>query len=119
MPDMSKWLERELAKNLAPVRAPHALWGKITAAQASHPVRRISTQLAFWPVAALVVLGAAAGWTQVDRHSPLDYHRIALEDLRAAHAPALSSSRPHPQLVELTRLGSQSECRTCHTASLL
>lgn len=54
------WLERELARQLAPVAAPESLWDRIHQRQ-REPRRRISFDRAFWPIAVAMVLLAFAG----------------------------------------------------------
>jgi hypothetical protein len=54
------WLERELARQLAPVAAPESLWDRINRQQ-RRPSRRISFERTFWPVAVAMVLLAFAG----------------------------------------------------------
>jgi hypothetical protein len=54
------WLERELARQLAPVAAPESLWDRIDRRQ-RRPGRRISLERTFWPVAVAMVLLAFAG----------------------------------------------------------
>lgn len=54
------WLERELARQLAPVAAPESLWDCINRQQ-RRPARRISLERTFWPVAVAMVLLAFAG----------------------------------------------------------
>jgi|SRR5579863_703726 len=58
------WLERELARQLAPVAAPESLWDRVhrqQGRQQRRPVRRIALERAFWPVAVAMVLMAFAG----------------------------------------------------------
>jgi hypothetical protein len=54
------WLERELARQLAPVAAPESLWHHINRQQ-RRPARRVSLERTFWPVAMAMVLLAFAG----------------------------------------------------------
>jgi len=60
-----KWLEKELARQLAPVSAPETLWDSISGrtrgrqAVASH---RLPERLVYWPLAAAIVLAAVAGF---------------------------------------------------------
>ena len=53
------WLEKELARQLAPVAAPESLWGRID--RQPRPRHRLSLEWLFWPVAAAMVLVAVAG----------------------------------------------------------
>jgi hypothetical protein len=55
-----RWLEKELARQLAPVTAPESLWDRINQQQ-HRPRRRIPVDRAFWPVAAVMLLLAVAG----------------------------------------------------------
>jgi hypothetical protein len=58
------WLERELARQLAPVAAPESLWDRIhqqQGRQQRRPARRVSFERTFWPVAVAMVLLAFAG----------------------------------------------------------
>jgi hypothetical protein len=54
------WLEKELARQLAPVTAPESLWDRINQQQ-RRPLHRIPLDRAFWPVAAVMLLLAVAG----------------------------------------------------------
>jgi hypothetical protein len=54
------WLEKELARQLAPVTAPESLWDRINQ-QRRRPPRRVLPGRAFWPVAAVMMLLAVAG----------------------------------------------------------
>jgi hypothetical protein len=54
------WLEKELARQLAPVTAPESLWDRINQ-QPRRPPRRIALDRAFWPVAVVMLLLAVAG----------------------------------------------------------
>jgi len=54
------WLEKELARQLAPVTAPESLWDRINQRQPG-PRRRVSLERAFWPVLAAMVLLSLAG----------------------------------------------------------
>ncbi len=54
------WLERELARQLAPVTAPDSLWDRVSRQQRK-PVRLLSLERAFWPVAIAMVLLAFVG----------------------------------------------------------
>jgi anti-sigma factor RsiW len=54
------WLEKELARQLAPVAAPDALWDRINQAPHRSP-RRVSLDWVFRPVAAATLLLAFAG----------------------------------------------------------
>jgi hypothetical protein len=54
------WLERELARQLAPVAAPDSLWARINRKQRRR-VRLISPERTFWPVAVAMALLALAG----------------------------------------------------------
>lgn len=58
MPDL--WLERELARQLAPVAAPQSLWERINRQQRKQ-TRRISLERIFWPLAVAMVLLTFAG----------------------------------------------------------
>ncbi len=53
MPDF-KWLERELYRQLAPVKAPESLWHRINSARPL-PEDRVSFRWMLWPVAAAMV----------------------------------------------------------------
>jgi hypothetical protein len=58
------WLERELARQLAPVAAPESLWDRIRRQQGRQqrgPARRMSFERTFWPVAVAMVFLAFAG----------------------------------------------------------
>jgi hypothetical protein len=58
------WLERELARQLAPVAAPESLWDRIhrqQGRQQRRPARGILLERTFWPVAIAMVLLAFAG----------------------------------------------------------
>jgi hypothetical protein len=58
------WLERELARQLAPVAAPESLWDRVhwqQGRQQRRPTRRVSFEWAFWPVAVAMMLLAVAG----------------------------------------------------------
>jgi hypothetical protein len=120
---MSEWLERELAKSLEPKRAPHALWARIMSAPRSEPVRRFSAQLAFWPMAALVLFGSAAAWTLVDRHTPMDFERAALSNLQTASLSANADRGGALRIAEghlsRVRLSDRADCRTCHLTNVL
>jgi hypothetical protein len=87
------WLERELARQLAPVAAPESLWDRINEQQRI-PRRRVSFDRAFWPVAAAMVLLAFAGVLRnltVDRDPPIaaggsgnfDFRSNNFDDIRA------------------------------------
>jgi len=54
------WLEKELARQLAPVTAPESLWDRMNQ-QRRRPPRRIALERAFWPVAVVMLLLAVAG----------------------------------------------------------
>jgi hypothetical protein len=54
------WLEKELARQLAPVTAPDSLWDRINRTRPT-PQRQGSWERAFWPVVAAMVLLALAG----------------------------------------------------------
>lgn len=54
------WLERELARQLAPVNAPESLWDRI-GRQQSTPHRRVSLEWMFWPVVLAMLLLAFSG----------------------------------------------------------
>jgi hypothetical protein len=54
------WLEKELARQLAPLAAPESLWDRINQRQ-RRPRRRVSLDWAFWPAAAAMVFLAFAG----------------------------------------------------------
>lgn len=92
---MSKWLELELAERMAPVRAPHELWRRVEEGRrpaARHTGWQLSARMAFCSVVALVGLGAATTWGLVDRHKPMDYGRMALEELQGSEVAVLRSS---------------------------
>jgi hypothetical protein len=66
------WLEKELARQLAPVTAPESLWDRINRQQltrttdmnglcARRPSRRALVERAFWPVAVAMLVLAFAG----------------------------------------------------------
>jgi hypothetical protein len=87
------WLERELARQLAPVVAPESLWDRINEQQ-RRPRRYISFGQAFWPVAVVMVLLALAGilrTVSVDRDpgdlaahfGGVDFRSDNFEDIRA------------------------------------
>lgn len=59
MPD-SNWLERELARQLAPVTAPESLWNRIESVSRA-PRRQFSRGWVLLPVAASIALFALAG----------------------------------------------------------
>jgi hypothetical protein len=54
------WLEKELARQLAPVTAPESLWDRINQQPRRQP-RRTALDRAFWPVAVVMLLLAFAG----------------------------------------------------------
>jgi hypothetical protein len=54
------WLEKELARQLAPVTAPESLWDRINR-QPRRPPRRALVDRAFWPVAVVMLVLAFAG----------------------------------------------------------
>lgn len=54
------WLERELARQLAPVAAPEPLWDRINRQQRK-PAGRLALERTFWPVAIAMALLAFAG----------------------------------------------------------
>ena len=54
------WLEKELARQLAPVTAPESLWDRINGQQ-RRPPRRALVDRAFWPVAVAMLVLAFAG----------------------------------------------------------
>jgi hypothetical protein len=58
MPD---YLERELGRHLAPVRAPETLWDKIDQRRNTPVVWNPGRRLIFSPALALIVLTVAAG----------------------------------------------------------
>jgi hypothetical protein len=65
------WIEKELARQLAPVTAPESLWDRING-QRRRPPRRFSLDWAFWPIAVVMLLLAFAGVLRslgVDRDS--------------------------------------------------
>ncbi len=87
------WLERELARQLAPVAAPESLWDRINQRQ-REPRRRFSFDRAFWPVAVAMVLLAFAGVlrtfsasrdpeTFTERSGSFDLRSDNFEDIRA------------------------------------
>ena len=59
------WLERELARQLAPVAAPDSLWDRVNRPPQSgrrfQPSRRATLEWLFWPIAAVMMLLAIAG----------------------------------------------------------
>ncbi len=75
------WLERELARQLAPVAAPESLWDRINP-ERRRPVHRISFERGFLPVAVAMVLLAFAGVLRtlsVNREpDPLPVEELAL-----------------------------------------
>jgi hypothetical protein len=92
------WLERELARQLAPVAAPESLWERINHQQRGQrrgePRRRISFDRAFWPITVAMVLFAFAGVlrtfsgfrdpeTLTDRSGRFDLRSDNFEDIRA------------------------------------
>jgi len=58
--EATPWLERELARQLAPVAAPDGLWGRIQEARRM-PRRSVSFRWAIWPAFALLTLFVCAG----------------------------------------------------------
>ncbi len=58
--EATPWLEKELARQLAPVAAPEALWGRIQEARRM-PRRSVSFRWAVWPAFALLTLFVCAG----------------------------------------------------------
>jgi hypothetical protein len=70
--DVSPWLERELARQLAPVAAPGNLWYRIHQPREEFATRRVSGDWFFWPVVAVMVLLVCAGaWrTLVTQQNP-------------------------------------------------
>lgn len=55
------WLEKELARQLAPVTAPESLWDRINRQPLRPPRRVLHVDRAFWPVAVVMLLLAVAG----------------------------------------------------------
>jgi hypothetical protein len=79
------WLEKELARQLAPVAAPESLWDRVNSRQRK-PRRRISLEWAFWPVAAamlLLTLAGIIGTLKADRNPD----RLTEQELAAVGAP--------------------------------
>jgi anti-sigma factor RsiW len=81
------WLERELARQLAPVIAPESLWERINEPQRI-PRRRMPLDRTFWPVAIAMVLLAFAGVMRtlaIDRNTAgaLAFRSGNFEDIRA------------------------------------
>jgi len=87
------WLERELARQLAPVAAPDSLWDRINQQQ-RRPRRRVSFDRAFWPIAVAMVLLAFAGALRTfsahrdrealtDHSGSVDLRSDNFEDIRA------------------------------------
>jgi hypothetical protein len=93
-------MELELAEGMAPVRAPHDLWRRVE--EARRPAGRVAAQrqaswqlsarMAFCSVVALVGLGTVTMWGLVDRHRPMDFERMALQELQGSELAALRSS---------------------------
>lgn len=68
---MSDWLERELARHLASVRAPEGLWDRL---QLPPLPQRPRTSRFRWPVAAILTLAAASTfWLAARTHAAEPY----------------------------------------------
>lgn len=74
---MSEWLERELSRQMAPVRAPQNLWDRIQQRPAPMPAAMR------WPVAAVLTLASFAGtlWLAGIAPRPVPYALV-----RTVHA---------------------------------
>jgi len=86
------WLEKELARQLAPVAAPASLWERINQEKAGQR-RRVPLERIFWPVLAAIVLLALAGVLRTlggDR----DPEKLAEQELAAAGASRGFDFRP-------------------------
>lgn len=84
--DGPRWLRNELARHLAAVRAPDALWDRIL--NPSEPRSVAATRWARWPVAALVALATAAGtyWVPAKPLAPQSTQESLVQpDLRSDH----------------------------------
>lgn len=55
------WLEKELARQLAPVAAPETLWDRVSGQKGRTP-RRVPLEWVYWPAAAVVLAAMAGFW---------------------------------------------------------
>jgi hypothetical protein len=93
------WLEKELARQLAPVTAPESLWDRIDRPQ-TRPRHRAPLEWLFWPIAAAMLLLVVVGivrtrrphdpeafpdqeLSSLDAHSGFDFRSNSFEDTRA------------------------------------
>lgn len=82
MNDAAPWLERELARQLAPVAAPESLWYQIQEQRRLSP-RRDSLRWTLWPAIAILTLFVCAGaFREIDirgaeRLTPQDLAELA------------------------------------------
>lgn len=77
MNDSTPWLERELARQLAPVTAPETLWNGIRRPRAAR--RDLSFRWALWPGVALLILAGCMGWLL--RHGGPSAEKLTAQDL--------------------------------------
>jgi hypothetical protein len=93
------WLEKELARQLAPVTAPESLWDRINQQPRRAP-RRIPLDRAFWPVAVVMLLLAVAG---VEHTIGIDRDPDTLTDRELALAGASGAFDFRSDSFEVTR----------------
>jgi hypothetical protein len=74
MPD---WMERELVRQLAPVKAPDSLWGRVRDARRTRRVAGAQAGWILWPAVALMMLVASGdlAW-QMDRARNSAFHPV-------------------------------------------
>jgi hypothetical protein len=98
-----RWLEKELARQLAPVTAPESLWDRVVNGREGRPVRsrqRVPFGWVVWPVAAAVLVAAAVGVVRwklagsgedrfmqrevalVAKHAGVDFQPVSFDDAR-------------------------------------
>src|SRR5580658_2194347 len=98
------WIEKELARQLAPVTAPESLWDRINGPQ-RRPPRRFSLDWAFWPIAVVMLLLAFAGVLRslgVDRDpETLTAQELAL--IKSSEGVASGAFDFHSDSLEATR----------------
>jgi hypothetical protein len=82
------WLERELARQLAPVAAPESLWDRLHETQPT--ARRVSLRWSLWPVAAVIAVLVFAGvfWNLARARDPF----AGVEKLTAQELAGVASN---------------------------
>ena len=95
---MSDWLERELARELAPVAAPGILGVRLGFA----PAERREFPRALLAVAAAVVLVIVGGYA-AGRTAALDLRQLAARELRGARTAEFAATHPAAVAARLRR----------------